>query len=117
MDLGNQCSFIRWNTKPRTQPPRSERALERLHKLVHSFSRTRGDRDTRRKTFQVRLRQLAARQIIDLVENDQRLLAVSVKFFDRRIDRVHLLVPARMTQIDNMNEQIGLADLFERGLE
>jgi hypothetical protein len=45
------------------------------------------------------------------------LLAVGIQFFDHAIDRFHLFVHSGMTQIDNMNEQIGFAYFFERGLE
>src|SRR5260370_24022810 len=70
-----------------------------------------------RKTLRVRLRQFAIRQIINLIENNQSLLAVSVQFFNDAIDRSHLLVYARMTKINNVNEQIGFAHFFERRLE
>src|SRR6266542_1504588 len=103
MDLGDQGRFFRWNTKTRAQPPRTKRLFERLNELANSFSRARGYCDTPRKPFRVRLGQLAIRQIINLIKNDQSLLAVSVQFFNDAIDRFHLLVHTWMTQIDNMD--------------
>src|SRR5438552_14149029 len=117
MNLRDQRRFIRWNTKARAQSPRSEHVLESLHEFVNSFSRARGDCDTTRKTLRVSVRQLAIRQIIDLVENDQSLFAESVQLFDHSVDCFHLLIHARMAQIDNVNEQIGFANLLKRRLE
>src|SRR6266478_698004 len=117
VDLGDQGRFIRWNTKTRAQPPRTKRLLERLHKVVNSLSGARRYRDAPRKAFSVRLRQLAIRQIINLIENNHSLLPVSIQFLNDAIDRFHLLVYARMTKINNVNEQIGFAHFFERRLK
>src|SRR6266705_3979413 len=117
MDLRDQGRLSRWNTKTRTQPPRTKRLFESLHKLINSFSGARGYRDTPRKTLRVRLRQFAIRQIVNLIENNHCLLAVSVQFFNDAIDRFHLLIYTRMTKIDNMDEQIGFAHFFERRLK
>src|SRR5215471_7167517 len=59
MNLGNQRRFIRWNAKTRTQSPRSERVLQRLHEFVNSFSCTSGDCHTAWKTLRVRLGKFA----------------------------------------------------------
>src|SRR5437762_11204407 len=112
MNLRDQGRLIRWNTKTRTQPPRTKRLFESLHKLINSSSGASGYRYTPRKTLGVRLRQFAIRQIVNLIENNHCLLAVSVQFFDDAIDRFHLLVYARMTKIDNVDEQIGFAHFF-----
>src|SRR5881409_3432462 len=114
MNLRDQGRLIRWNTKTRTQPPRNKRLFESLHKLINPFSGARGYRDTPRKTLGVRLRQFAIRQIINLIKNDQSLLAVSIQFFNDAIDRFHLLVHTRMTKIDNVDKQISFAHFFER---
>src|SRR5206468_1898947 len=74
MNLRDQGRLIRWNTKTRTQPPRTKRLFESLHKLINSFSGARGYRDTPRKTLGVRLRQFAIRQIVNLIENTRCLL-------------------------------------------
>ena len=87
MNLGDQGRFTRWNTKTGAQPPRTERLFKSLHEFVNAFSCARGDRDAPWKPLHVRLRQFAVRQIIDLVENNQGLLAKSVEFFDDSVDR------------------------------
>src|SRR5438093_9448487 len=117
MNLGDQGRFTRWNTKTGAQSPRAERLFESLHKRVNAFSGARGDRDAPRKALHVRLGQFAIWQIIDLVENNQGLLAESVEFFDDSVDRFHLLIHAWMTKIDNVNEQIGFTDFLECCLE
>src|SRR4029453_5761605 len=97
MDLRDQRAFVRRNPKPRAQSPRAECALERLHEVVYSFSGARGNRHASKKSLEVRIDDFSVRQIIDFVENDQRLLAISVEFFDPSIDRVDLLVDTRVT--------------------
>src|SRR4029079_5674658 len=95
--LRNQRAFGRRNAKLRAQSPRAECVLESFHELVYSFSGARGDRHATGNTHEVGINHFAVWQIINLIENDQRLLAVSVEFFDYPIDGFHLLVRTRVT--------------------
>src|SRR5205807_9897222 len=56
-------------------------------------------------------------QEIDLVENNQRLFAESIELFDDAIDRCHLLIHSRMTQINHVNEQIRFVYFLQRSFE
>src|SRR6476660_512130 len=47
----------------------------------------------------------------------QTLIAESIELFDDAINRCHLLVHPRMTQINHVNEQIGFAHFLQRGFE
>src|SRR4029077_16774291 len=53
MNLRYQRRFLRWNTKPRAQPPRTQSAFESLNKFVNAFPRARRDRDAPGKSLQI----------------------------------------------------------------
>src|SRR5712675_2360659 len=97
MDLRDQRAFVCGNPESRPQSPRAECALESLYELVYSFSGARGNRHATGKPLEVRINPFSVCQFINLVKDDQRLLAVSVEFFGHSIDRFHLLVHARVT--------------------
>src|SRR5437868_8555150 len=55
VNLRYQRGFVYRNPKARAQSPRSERILQGLDKIVHTFSRPRRNRDASWKSFHVRL--------------------------------------------------------------
>ena len=114
MNFGDQRRLACRNAETGAQSPRAERILQGLHKPVHAFAGPRRDRYACRISFRVGLGQLTIGEIVDLIEDDQRLLPECIKFLDHALDRFHLIVHPRMTKIDNVNEEIGLAHFFQR---
>jgi len=58
-----------------------------------------------------------ARQPVNLVENHQRRLAFGGNFLEHSVDGRDLFFGLGVADIDNVQEQIRLDDLFERGFE
>src|SRR5438046_10214643 len=86
MNLSDQRRFARGNPETRPQSPRAQRILQRLHQIVHAFASPCRDCYTSRKSFGVSLGQFAIRQVVDLVENDHRLLSERVEFLDHALE-------------------------------
>src|ERR1041384_874424 len=96
MNLGDQRRFACRNFEMRTQSPCAQRILQRLHEFVYALARPRRKRDAAGKSSQICVDQFSIPKIIDLVKDDERLLAVSVELFDHRLDRFDLIVDPRM---------------------
>ena len=101
----------------RAQTPGTQGCLQSLDKLVDPLSGLRRNRNALRKAPAINQGQLRVFQKVDLVENNERLFAERVELLNDAIDRCHLLVCPRMTEIDYVNEKVGLAYFFERRLE
>ncbi len=114
MNFGDQRRLACRNAETGAQSPRTERILQGLHEPVHAFAGPRRDRYACRISFRVGLGQLTIGEIVDLIEDDQRLLPECIKFLNHALDRFHLIIHPRMTKIDNVNEEIGLAHFFQR---
>src|SRR5436190_12207782 len=101
----------------RAQTPRAQRCLQRLDKLVDTLSGLGRNRNALGKAPAIDQSQLRVFQKVDFVEDNERLFAERVEFFNDAIDCCHLVVCPWMTEIDYVNEKIRLAHLFERSLE
>ena len=101
----------------RTQPPGTQGRLQSFDKLVDAPPGFGRNRDASGKSPAINRSQLRVFQQIDLVENNQCLLAKGIEFLDHAIDCRHLFVYPRMTEIYHVNKQIRFADFLERSLE
>src|ERR1051326_3395429 len=101
----------------RTQPPGTKRRLQSFHQVINTTPGFGRNRNATGEAPAVDRSKLRILQQINLVEHDDGLLTESIEFLNYLIDRPHLLVHTRMTQVDHMNKQIRFADFFEGGLE
>ncbi len=54
---------------------------------------------------------------VNLVEHQQRVLRLNTQFFEHAVDHADLVERRRIAGIGHVQQQVGLARLFERGLE